>query len=518
MAMREWHNDLRSGTFRSSTEVSRHKCLVYDGHPSEQLPVVVPLMMDGLHDNWRCLYLGSPVTVHMIELALRERGIDTAGEQKRGALVLSSDRSHLVDGAFDPRAMVDSLVTAIDEAVRDGFPGLCATGDMRWELGADENFERLVEYEALLEQVFREKPLRGICQYHRDILPPQAVRNALLTHRATYVGQVLNRDNLFYVPPELLLDGDRGAIDKQGEWMCQQILRVLAAERTRDVALAALQKSEAEQRELAERLAEANRDLERRVTDRTTQLQAANQNLEAFSYSVSHDLRAPLRAIIGFGEILEEDAGDRLDDESRRSLHQIRASARHMQELIDGMLEMARVSKVVLRRVDVDVTALAEMIVRQLRHGDPERSVNVVVAPGLRAHADPILLQSAMTNLLGNAWKFTAKRAEARIEIGPCGEEGGMPVFFVGDNGAGFDMRYAQKLFGVFQRLHRQDEFPGTGVGLATVERIVLRHGGRIWAEGRPDQGARFFFTLPRARGADRSVPPDAAGHPPPSE
>src|SRR5579862_1602331 len=128
MAMREWRNDLSSGTFRSSTEVSRHKCLVYDGHPSEQLPVVVPLMMDGLHDNWRTLYLGSPVSVHMIESALEERGVDTTREQKRGALVLSSDRSHLVDGVFDPRAMVDSLSTAIDQAVRDGFGGLCATG------------------------------------------------------------------------------------------------------------------------------------------------------------------------------------------------------------------------------------------------------------------------------------------------------------------------------------------------------------------------------------------------------
>jgi light-regulated signal transduction histidine kinase (bacteriophytochrome) len=338
------------------------------------------------------------------------------------------------------------------------------------------------------------------------------VRNALLTHRATYVGQVLNRDNIFYVPPELLLDGDRGAVEKQGEWMCQQIVRVLAAERTRDVALAALQRSEAEQRELAEQLAEANRDLERRVADRTAQLQFANQNLEAFSYSVSHDLRAPLRAIVGFGEILEEDAGDRLDEESRKSLHQIRASARQMQELIDGMLEMARVAKVVLRRVDVDLTALAEMVVRQLRSGDPARSVEVVLTQGLRVHVDPILLQSVMTNLLGNAWKFTAKRAQARIEVGQCGEERGMPVFVVSDNGAGFDMRYAQKLFGVFQRLHRQDEFPGTGVGLATVERIILRHGGRIWAEGRPNEGARFFFTLPRAHGADRPAPPDADG------
>jgi hypothetical protein len=145
-------------------KASRHKCPIYDGDPSEQLPVVVPLLVDGLRDNWRCLYLGSPDAVQMVDTALGRRGIDTTREKSRGALVLSSDRSHLSEGKFDPSAMVDGLCSSIDEAVRAGFQGLCATGDMRWELGADENFDRLLEYEARLEQVFRDRPLWGICQ------------------------------------------------------------------------------------------------------------------------------------------------------------------------------------------------------------------------------------------------------------------------------------------------------------------------------------------------------------------
>ncbi len=265
---------------------SRHKCLIYDGSPNAQLPVILPLLRDGLADNWRCLYLGSPDVVAMVDASLRGAGIDTTREVQRGALVLSSDRSHLRNGTFDPQRMVDDLCTQIDAALDDGFLGLCASGDMRWELGGDQNFELLLEYEARLEQLFRDRPLRGICQYHRDILPQRAVRDALLTHRSAYVGDTLKRDNLFYVPPELLLgETDRAA--GVGAWMCEQITRVMDAERVRDRALTELRESEAEQRALAEQLAEMNRQLERRVAERTAELTAANQSLESFSYSVS---------------------------------------------------------------------------------------------------------------------------------------------------------------------------------------------------------------------------------------
>ena len=197
--------------------------------------------------------------------------------------MLSSDRSHLVDGTFNPEPLIEALCALIDDAVQSGFEGLCATGDMRWELGTDTNFERLREYEARLEHVFRDKPLRGICQYHRDVLPAHAVRDALMVHRSVYIGDQLNRDNLFYLPPELLLEtGDHSTPSKQGEWMCQQIIRVLNAEHTRDKAMTALKESAGQQRRLAEELARLNAGLERRVAERTAELVAANHNLEAF--------------------------------------------------------------------------------------------------------------------------------------------------------------------------------------------------------------------------------------------
>lgn len=238
-------------------ETSHHKCLIYEGHPARQLPVVVPLLVDELRKNWRCLYLGSPEVVDMAEAALQAQGVDTRSESERGALVLSSDRSHLVGGKFHPEKMIEQLITLIDGATKEGFEGLFATGDMKWELGASDNFDRLLEYEALLELVFRRKPLRGICQYHRDLVPARAVRDALVTHRSVYVNEALNRDNWFYMPPEMVLDaGDALAESKQSEWMCQQIIRVLDAEQARNKALTALKESEAVQRHLAEQLAE----------------------------------------------------------------------------------------------------------------------------------------------------------------------------------------------------------------------------------------------------------------------
>lgn len=479
-------------------EVSRHKCLIYEGHPSEQLPVVVPLLLNGLVGNWRCLYLGDPDSVHMVESALIGKGIDTDREARRGALVMSSERDHLSGGAFDPLTMVDGLRAMIDEAVRDGFQGLCATGDMMWELGDEENFDRLLEYEALLEQVFYEKPLQGICQYRRDVVPPRAVNEALLTHRSAYIGRTLS-DNIFFMPPETVLASkDRAVWDVQGEWMCEQLLRVMKAEQNRDRALASLRESEALQRQLAESLADANRELELRVRQRTADLEASNRELEAFSYSVSHDLRAPLRSINTLSTMLTEEFREVLGEDGRGFIERIRGSASRMNELIDGMLGLARVSKAELRLEAVDLSEIAKMAYRDLRQADPERNVEVVIPEGLIAYGDRRLLGSVVENLLGNAWKFTSKRPSARIEVGRDEAANDRDVFFVKDDGAGFDMKYAHNLFGTGNRLHTQQEFPGTGIGLATVQRIILRHEGEIWAEGRPDEGALFSFALPR--------------------
>ncbi len=499
-ARSQYHIDMNIG--QAPAEVSRHKCLIYDGHPADQLPVVIPLLMDGLQENWRCLYLGSPDVVRMVSDALSARGVNIAREIERGALLFSSDRGYLDNGGFDPRAMVDHLCELIDDAVQDGFRGLCATGDIKWELGHDSNFDRLLEYEALLDQVFRDKPLRGICQYHRDVLPAPALRQALITHQSLYIGGAFNRDNLFYIPPELLLDSrdnEDSSSSKQGEWMCQQILRVLNAEEARDKALSALKESEAQQRRLAEQLAEMNRDLERRVAERTSELQLTNQHLEAFSYSVSHDLRSPLGAIIGSCELLEHQCGKSLSEQARKHLERVGSSAWRMRDLIEGLLTLARVARADLERAPIDLTALAGEVAQEIRDAEPRRSAEFVIQSGMRATGDGVLLRAALANLLGNAWKFTSKRADARIELGATKGERREIIFFVKDNGAGFEMKSADKLFSAFQRLHKQDDFPGTGVGLATVQRIIAKHGGRVWAEGVPGQGATFFFTIPNA-------------------
>jgi DNA-binding response OmpR family regulator len=228
------------------------------------------------------------------------------------------------------------------------------------------------------------------------------------------------------------------------------------------------------------------------------ELEFKNEELESFSYSVAHDLRAPLRAIDGFGLALIEDYADKLDDEGMQYLRYVREAAQQMARLIDDLLGLSRVTRGEFRRVPVDLSGIARSVAAGLRRTDAERRVELVVADGLRAEGDGNLIAIALENLIGNAWKYTGKTEAARIEVGCMqGERRGEPcTYFVRDNGAGFDMAYAGKLFGMFQRLHTNAEFEGNGIGLATVQRIIRRHGGRIWAEGAVGSGATFFFTL----------------------
>jgi light-regulated signal transduction histidine kinase (bacteriophytochrome) len=248
-------------------------------------------------------------------------------------------------------------------------------------------------------------------------------------------------------------------------------------------------------RQAVEELRRSHADLEARIEARTAELAAANRELEAFSYSVSHDLRAPLRSIDGFSRILIEDYADRLDETGRRHLERICRSAQRMGELIDDLLKLSMVSRQAMHLARADLSALAAEILDELARAAPGRQVETQVAPGCTALCDARLLRVLLQNLLENAWKYTGKAAAARIEFG-CTPEGGRTVFHVRDNGAGFDMAHAGKLFLPFQRLHRAEDFEGTGVGLATVRRVVQRHGGRIWAESAPGQGATFCFTL----------------------
>jgi hypothetical protein len=238
-----------------------------------------------------------------------------------------------------------------------------------------------------------------------------------------------------------------------------------------------------------------NAELEERVRQRTAQLEAANHELESFSYSVSHDLRAPLRSIDGFSQALLEDCGDRLDEKGKDYLQRVRAATQRMGQLIDDLLNLSRITRSEIRRERVDLSALARGIVAELQQREPGRDVTVTIADGLVVEGDSRLLRVVLENLLGNAWKFTSRQPKAAIEFGKTMTDG-LPTFFVRDNGAGFDMTYVRKLFGAFQRLHTQRDFPGSGIGLATVQRIIQRHGGRVWAEGAVGQGATIWFRL----------------------
>ncbi len=234
---------------------------------------------------------------------------------------------------------------------------------------------------------------------------------------------------------------------------------------------------------------------EQRVIQRTAELEAANKELEAFAYSVSHDLRAPLRSIDGFSLALLDDYADKVDAEGKDYLKRIRAASQRMAQLIDDILNLSRITRGELVREEVDLSALAHTVAAELQHSQPDRKVELVIRDGMVADGDHRLLQLVLENLIGNAWKYTSRAAAPRIEFGQADVDG-KPTYFVRDNGAGFDMEYVTKLFLPFQRLHAPEEFPGIGIGLALVQRIIRRHGGTIWAEGAVERGATFYFRL----------------------
>ncbi len=249
-----------------------------------------------------------------------------------------------------------------------------------------------------------------------------------------------------------------------------------------------------------EKILQLNLELEQRVVERTAQLQSANQELEAFSYSVSHDLRAPLRHVTGFVSLLQNSAGPSLSEENLSLLTDISEAAARMGALIDDLLAFSRVGKSEMRKTNVNLADLVRETLGDFQAETKQRMIDWIIGPLPDAWADRALLRMALVNLISNAVKFTGGRAQARIEIGCVPSDGRENVIFIRDNGAGFDPQYADKLFGVFQRLHDRDEFDGTGIGLANVHRIILRHGGRTWAEGKVDCGATFYFSLPKQK------------------
>jgi PAS domain S-box-containing protein len=243
-------------------------------------------------------------------------------------------------------------------------------------------------------------------------------------------------------------------------------------------------------------ITERNR-LEEQVHRRTVEVEAANKELEAFSYSVSHDLRSPLRSIDGFSQAFLEDYGPLVPPEGREDLERVRRATQRMGQLIDDMLLLSRVTRREMHMEKTDMSALAAEVAGELALGSPQRDVQLTIEPGMTTTGDLQLLHIVLVNLLGNAWKFTSRREHAHVSVGTVRDPEHGPAFFVRDDGAGFDQKYKEKLFVAFQRLHGQDEFPGTGIGLATIQRAVRRHGGDVWAEGEADRGATFYFTIP---------------------
>ena len=377
-------------------------------------------------------------------------------------------------------ADVTEMARAIEELRAGGVT------DLRRYLEDDpENLMSLIALTNIVEinaeglKLFGAESREQLTQAVEEIFIPESLPSS----REVVIAQAEGREHLECENTYGTLQGERITV----------LLRVSFPSRERGLETMLLSAVDITERKRSEdKIKQLNTDLRRRAAE----LQAANTELESFSYSVSHDLRAPLRAIDGFSTAVLDEYGEHLDAQGKGYLARVCQASQRMSQLIDDLLDLSRMTRSSMQRETCNMSALAHSVVRTLRNRQPEREVEVTIEPDMRVHADPALLRVAVANLLGNAWKFTSKQPHAHIHMGMTRRDG-RRAFFVRDDGAGFDMAYVDKLFGAFQRLHGVHEFAGTGIGLATVKRIIRRHGGDIWAEGKVGEGATFTFTLP---------------------